>query len=145
MAGILGLDIGEKRTGIAFAESEAPLAAPLETFEGQAGKAFVVRLKSLVEEYRVKIIVVGLPLDLLGVEGTAAQKIRSKVDWLQSEVGDGRDRPLLEWVFWDERLTSVEAEWMLQEQGVRRDKRKGLRDQLAAKQILQSYLDSKKQ
>jgi putative Holliday junction resolvase len=138
MAGILGLDLGEKRTGIAFAESEVPVAAPLETFEGQAGKAFVVRLRSLVEEYRIKTIVVGLPLNLEGAEGIAAQKIRSKVDWLQSEITG------LEWLFWDERLTSVEAEWMLQEQGVRRDKRKGLRDQLAAKQILQSYLDSKK-
>jgi len=138
MAGILGLDLGEKRTGIAFAESEAPLAAPLETFEGQAGKAFAARLRALAEEYRVKTIVVGLPLDLQGTEGLAARRIRSKVDWLQSEVLG------MEWLFWDERLTSAEAEWMLQEQGVRRDKRKGLRDQLAAKQILQSYLDSKK-
>ena len=138
MAGILGLDLGTKRTGIAIAGSEVPLASPLETFEGQAGKAFVVRLRFLVAEYRVKIIVVGLPLDLQGAEGIAAQQIRNKVDWLQSEIAG------LEWVFWDERLTSVEAEGMLQEQGVRRDKRKGLRDQLAAQRILQGYLDSKK-
>jgi putative Holliday junction resolvase len=114
------------------------VAAPLETFEGQAGKAFVLRLKQLIQEYRVEAIVVGLPFDLQGSEGIAANKIRRKVEWLQSEIAG------LEWAFWDERLTSVEAEEMLQEQGVRRDKRKGLRDQLAAKQILQSYLDRKK-
>lgn len=135
MAGILGLDLGTQRTGIAVAASETGLATPLETFEGQAGKSFVLRLREIIQEYRISKIVVGLPLDQYGAEGEAAQKIHSKVEWLKTEVTG------CEWFFWDERLTSVEAEWLLQEQGIRRDKRKGLRDQLAAKQILQSYLD----
>ncbi len=137
MAGILGLDLGEKRTGIAVSDSDTRVATPLETYEGSAGKSFVRRLQDLIKTYGVTQIVAGLPLDLKGENGPAAKKIREKVEWLKTEIA-------LDWVLWDERLTSAEAEELLQEQGVRRDKRKGLRDQLAAQRILQSYLDSKK-
>ncbi len=137
MPGTLGLDLGEKRTGIALADDETTLATPLMTYHGPAGQAFVRELKKLIEEYRVGRIVVGLPLDLKGGIGPAAQKIKDKVEWLKSQVP-------LEWIFWDERLTTAEVEWTLMEQDVRRDKRKDLRDQLAAQKILQSYLDRKK-
>ena len=134
MPGTLGLDLGEKRTGIAFADGETAVATPLMTFHGQAGQSFVRELKKLVEEYRIARIVVGLPLDLQGRVGPAAQKITEKVEWLKSQIP-------AEWVFWDERLTTAEVEWTLIEHEVRRDKRKNLRDQLAAQKILQSYLD----
>lgn len=138
MAGILGVDMGEARTGIAYADNQTRLAVPLETFEGVPGKKLALRLKVLADEYQAGTIVAGLPLNFDGAEGAAATKVREKVEWLKTETG-------LTWILWDERLTSHEAEALLQEQGVRRDKRKGLRDQLAAQRILQSFLDHQKE
>jgi len=137
MAGLLGLDLGQKRTGVAVAETQVRVASPLETFEGQPGRSFIARLKQLIDEYAVSTIVVGLPTSLSGKNNSAEQWVKQKLEWFKSEISG------LEWILWDESLTSFIAEGLLQEQGVRRDKRKGLRDQLAAQQILQSYLDFK--
>ena len=137
MTATLGLDLGEKRTGIALADGETAVATPLKTYQGPAGLALVRELKKLAEEYQVGCIVVGLPLDMTGKTGPAAKKISEKVEWLKTQVP-------VQWVLWDERLTTAEVESIMIEHDVRREKRKSLRDQLAAQRILQGYLDHKK-
>jgi len=82
-------------------------------------------------------VVVGLPLQLDGQPGRQAEKVLAFVDALKSTL----DLPV---TTWDERLTSVAAERVLLEGGVRRDRRRAVRDRLAAVLILQGYLDRKR-
>lgn len=92
-------------------------------------------LGKLVEEYQASKIVVGLPRTLKGEIGPAAQKVIDWVEDLKSKIG-------CSWVFWDERLSSQEVERVLLAADVSREKRKLVRDQLAAQRILQSYVDA---
>ena len=135
MASWLGLDLGEKRVGVAMSDETTRLATPVTTLEIRGRNHLLKELTKLIDEYHVTKIVVGLPQTLKGEMGPAAQKVIEVVDWLKTSI----DRT---WIFWDERLSTQEVERVLIEADVRRDKRKQVRDQLAAQRILQSYLDS---
>ena len=110
------------------------LATPLVTLEVKSREQLAQRVGELVDEYRVTEIVVGLPKTLRGEIGPAAQKILKEVEWFKTKL----ECPI---VTWDERLTTQEVERVLLEANMSRDKRKGVRDKLAAQRILQNYLD----
>ncbi len=130
----LGLDFGEKRIGVAISDSLGIMASALTVIEGKAEDAAIKQIIALAEEHEVECIVIGLPRSLDGSLGPQAQKVQSFVESLTGYT----DLPL---VTWDERFSTVDAERVLAEAGVKRDKRKKHRDSVAAAFILQGYLD----
>ncbi|HXV27957.1 MAG TPA: Holliday junction resolvase RuvX [bacterium] len=132
---LIGLDLGEKRVGVALCDEQTGIATPLKTVTFHSRKKMAEELGKLVEEYQASKIVVGLPRTLKGEIGPAAQKVIDWVEDLKSKIG-------CSWVFWDERLSSQEVERVLLAADVSREKRKLVRDQLAAQRILQSYVDA---
>ncbi|MFO0909634.1 MAG: Holliday junction resolvase RuvX [Isosphaeraceae bacterium] len=134
MGRILGIDFGTKRIGCAVSDSDRRLATPLEVYHlrdpAQDARHFV----RLVEDNEVDRIVVGLPVHLGGGEGMVARRAREFGAWLAQVT----KRVV---VFYDERFTTSDAEESLIEAGFKRSKRKDLRDMLAARILLQNYLD----
>ena len=113
----MGLDIGKRRIGVAVSDT-----LPLD------------EIRAIVEARDVTLVVVGLPLRLDGSMGPEAEAATALAKQLEDDLG-------IEVVLEDERLTSVEAERLLVEAGVRRQARKGTTDRVAAALILQSFLD----
>ena len=134
MPRILGIDFGTKRVGAAVSDSRGRIASPLEVYERRDRVQDARHYANLVAEHDVDAIVVGLPVHLGGREGASAALARTFGDWLGEVTG----KPV---VYYDERFTTVEAEEGLIAAGLRRSKRKGLRDMLAARVLLQNYLD----
>jgi putative holliday junction resolvase len=133
----LGLDVGDRRIGLALSDETATLASGLPTFERVGPRKDVKALAELARRHEVAEVVVGLPLRLDGSIGPQAQKI---LDFMEDLRGVLR----VPVVAWDERLTTVAAEEALIEGGVSRRDRKSLVDKVAAVIILQGYLDSRK-
>lgn len=134
---IMGLDYGEVRIGIAFSDLLQMISSPFETYKRRSLIFDLDYLKNLIKEKEVSLIVMGLPLNMDGTEGERAQKTREFGSELSRISG-------VNVVYIDERLTSVEAEEMLIQAKVRREKRKEIIDKLAAQIILETYLKSKK-
>lgn len=134
---LLGLDLGEKRVGVAVVPQGTTMALPLKTIQRTGREAFAAEVEALVKQYKAEKIVVGFPRTLKGTVGPAAKKITDAVEWFRS-------RWSVPVVFWDEWLSTKEAERVLLEADVSRDKRKEVIDQLAAQRILQSYCDSQR-
>lgn len=130
----LGLDLGEKRVGVALTDEAGIMALPYLTLEIRGRKHLVEELQKIIASHRVGEVVVGLPLTLKGEIGPAAQRIQETVEWCRPHFS-------IPWVFWDERLTSLEVERLLQEADLHHTRRKEVRDQLAAQRILQNFLD----
>lgn len=136
MGVLLGLDLGEKRVGVARSDETETIAEALATVTYQTKDDLVNRLKPYFEDLQPEKVVVGLPQTLRGEIGPSARKVKDLTDWLKEKLpGD--------WVFWDERFSTVEAEEILIEANLSRSERKLIRDRVAAQRILQSYLDSK--
>jgi putative Holliday junction resolvase len=131
----MGLDVGEKRIGVALSDPFGTFAQPHTTLTREREATDLVRLAVIARDHEVTALVVGLPLHMSGEESAMAAKIRAFGDRLGAELG-------LDVTYWDERLTSQEAERTLIAGGVRRNKRKQVVDQVAAVLILQGYLDS---
>jgi len=134
---ILGLDIGEKRIGIAISDALGIIAQGLETFYRENPPGIIEKLRKIVKEEGVSAIVVGLPLNMDGTEGPKAKEAINFADELKKEIG-------LPVKLWDERLSTVEVEKLMISAGASRAKRKKKIDKLAAQVILQGYLDSRK-
>jgi putative Holliday junction resolvase len=132
---ILGLDLGERRIGMAVSDPLGITAQGLPTLVRAGGAADLEAIASRTQEYEVERIVLGLPLRLDGTAGPAAEAARRFAADLERYSGLPVD-------LWDERLTTVQAERTLTGAGVRRDRRKASRDRLAAVLILQSWLDA---
>src|SRR6516225_6190974 len=132
---ILALDHGTKRIGVAVSDELKMIAQPLEFVAAEPFAEFLERLKELLREKEVELVVVGLPRNMDGSYGPAALKVQDFVAALRNAV----TVPIKTW---DERLTSVQANRLLIEGKVRREKRKFKVDQTAAAILLQSYLDS---
>lgn len=135
----LGLDVGERRIGVAVSDETQSIAQPLEVLAAGSSAAAAVRaLAALAAEHEVETIVVGLPLSLGGGDrGAAAARAR--------EIGEGLRRTgAAKVVYLDERFSTAEAERLLIGAGVRRDKRRAVVDKLAAAIILQAYLDARR-
>jgi putative pre-16S rRNA nuclease len=132
---VLGLDVGDKRIGVALSDETGLLASPLPTLQRVGPRKDLQALAALVRQHGAGEVVVGLPYNLDGTEGPQAVKVRAFAEALKPVVRV----PVR---FWDERLTSVEAEQILAEREVPWQRRKGLVDQVAAVLILQGYLDA---
>ena len=131
---ILALDHGTKRIGIAVSDELKVIAQPLEFVRASPLDSFLTRLRQLIVEKEVELILVGLPRNMDGSFGPAAQKVEEFVNWLKQSV----TVPIKTW---DERLTSVQANRLLIQADVRRQARKEKVDKMAAAILLQSYLD----
>lgn len=131
---VLGLDIGEKRIGVALSDPGGIIAGALEVVEKESRDAALEQIIGLVGEHGAERIVVGMPLSMNGTPGKQAQVVQSFIESL-------KERTEIPVETWDERLSTVAAERMLVEAGVKRDKRKKRIDSIAAAFILQGYLD----
>jgi putative Holliday junction resolvase len=131
----MGLDVGERRVGVAVSDELGAIATPLATVE--RGPRDVTEISDLVREWSVSRLVVGLPTGLSGREGPQAALVRSFAVTLEEALP-----PTVELVFWDERLTTAIAERSLIAAGTRRQRRKEQIDAVAAAVLLQSYLDA---
>lgn len=134
MTRILGLDPGAKRIGVAISDPTGVVAQSLNHVEREPGENWIDELENLVEEYQVREVVVGFPRNMNGSEGPAAADVRRMVGILQSRLKVPVE-------IWDERLTTVAAERMFQETGVKMRRAKKHMDGVAAALILQGYLD----
>lgn len=135
---ILGLDYGSRTCGVAICDPLGITAQGLETIvrkEENKLRRTLARIESLTAEYGVEKIVLGLPLNMDDTIGPRAEKTLQFKEQLERRTG-------LPVILQDERLTTVEAEEVLIEAGVRREDRKRYVDKLAAVFILQSYLDA---
>lgn len=133
---ILSLDYGTRRIGVAVSDELKMIAQPLEYIPAEPFADFLVRLKALLQEKEVELILVGLPRNMDGSYGPAALKVQEFVAALKDAV----TVPIKTW---DERLTSAQANRLLIQGRVRRDQRKEKVDKTAAAILLQSYLDSR--
>lgn len=135
---VMGLDYGAKTVGVAISDELLMTAQPKETItrdrESKLRKT-LVRIEELVSEYDVGLIVVGLPLNMNDSEGERAQAARAFGEQVSR-------RTALPVVMYDERLTTVEADEMLQRMEIPREHRKQYIDQIAASVILQDYMTS---
>jgi putative holliday junction resolvase len=131
---ILALDHGTKRIGVAVSDELQMIAQPLEYILARPFADFVARLEELLIEKEVELVLIGMPRNMDGSYGPAALKVQEFVETLQGVLSV----PIKTW---DERLTSAQANRVLIQGDVRRDKRKENVDKMAAAILLQSYLD----
>lgn len=134
---ILGLDFGSRTVGVAVSDGLLLTAQGVETIERKDENKLrktAARIEELVKEYEVTTIVMGLPKNMNNTEGERVEKTKAFGEMLERRTG-------LPVVYWDERLTTVAAEQILMESGVRRENRKAVIDKVAACLILQGYLD----
>ena len=135
---ILGLDYGSVTVGVAVSDALRVTAQPLETItrkDENKLRQTCARIEQLIAEYEVESIVLGYPKNMNDSVGERAKKTEEFKAMLERRTG-------LPVTLWDERLTTVAAERVLMESGVRRENRKAVIDQVAAALILHGYLDS---
>ena len=135
---LLGLDVGDKRIGIALSDESATIAGGLPTLACVGPRKDLKAIAELCRRHEVSEVVVGLPRRLDGELGPQAEKVLRFVEDLRPVVK-------LPVVTWDERFTSVLATRALIEGGVSRRDRREVVDKVSATLILQGYLDYRKQ
>ncbi|WZO99587.1 Holliday junction resolvase RuvX [Isosphaeraceae bacterium EP7] len=135
MTRILGLDFGTRRVGVAVSDPRHLLATPVEVYHRRDLTQDARHFRQIVADNDVDRIVVGLPLHTGGGEGDLAKAARAWGTWIAGITG-------LPVSYYDERYTSVEAEETLRAAGLKAKKRQELRDMLAARILLQNYLDA---
>ncbi len=135
---LLGLDYGTRRVGLSISDEEQRLAVPLETYSRRKPDDDARHLVAVVGDYRIVGLVIGLPLHMGGEEGQKAAEARRFGAWAGGAAG-------LPIAFWDERLSTAQADEHLAAANLRPNKRKLLRDKIAAQIMLQSYLESRRQ
>ena len=134
---ILGLDYGSKTVGVAVSDPLGFTAQGVELIRRKSENKMrqtLARIEELIAQYQVEEIVLGLPKNMNNTLGDRAEKSLELKETLERRTG-------LPVVMWDERLTTVSANRVLMETGVRRENRKEHVDEIAAVFILQGYLD----
>ena len=137
MGRLLGLDVGERRIGVALSDPTGSLASPLMALDRRAKRRDMAAVLDLAKQHGVEGIVVGLPISLdrrLHAQGQAVQafaRALSKASPVPVET-------------WDERFSTAEAEQMLREAGREPSRDRGRVDATAAAVILQRYLDARR-
>ena len=131
----MGIDYGDVRIGIAMSDALCIISSPFEVYKNRGEEDALNHITSLVKEYGVDGIAMGLPINMDGTEGERAKIHREFGEKLEKLSG-------VKVTFIDERLTSAEAEEILISSGVRREKRKELIDKISAQIILQTYIDN---
>jgi putative Holliday junction resolvase len=138
VARALGLDLGERRIGVAVSDAGGLLATPYETVQRVGDRPREHRrVAELVAETEAEVVVVGLPLSLDGGEGPAVRKVRREVAALRGAL----DIPV---ETYDERFTTVTADRSLQAMDVKGARRRQVVDQVAAAVLLQAWLDHRR-
>jgi putative holliday junction resolvase len=130
----LGLDIGDRRIGVALSDPSEVLATPLKTIVRLSDAGAVGQIAELIKKYGPGKLIVGLPYSLNGAIGKQAEKVLAFTKLIATETD-------VKIVMQDERLTSVSANQKLREAGKKGGKLKSGMDAAAATVILQSYLD----
>ena len=132
---IAALDVGDARIGVAICDELGLTTRGLGVVRRQGGVHDLEGIVRLIAPWEPALVVVGLPFNMDGSEGPQAAKVRR----FAARFADHSRLPI---EFWDERLTTVEAEEVLRQSGISGRRRKGLVDQVAAAAILRSYLAS---
>ena len=131
---VLAIDHGTVRMGIAMSDELKMIAQPLEFIPAEPYSGFLDRLRELLREYEVELILLGMPRNMDGSYGEASVKVRDFEAVLKNSI----TVPIKTW---DERLTSVQANRALSEGGARKKKKRQTGDAMSAAILLQSYLD----
>ncbi len=133
---LIGLDVGDRRIGLAFGDTDLRMATPLDVIARTNSEQDAESIRRVADNYNAESIVVGLPKNMNGTIGEQARMTQTFAE----QLGEITKIPI---VFWDERLSTHEATRRLHESESRRGKksRRGL-DAIAAAVILQDYLDS---
>ncbi len=131
----MGLDYGTKRIGVAISDPEGTMAHPLDTIEVKDDGSHMACITTIVRDYGITKVVVGLPYNMDGSIGASGEKV---IAWSE-ELKAILDLPV---ILWDERLTTSEAHDFLLSLNVKGKKRKHIVDKIAAGIILKDYLDS---
>lgn len=135
---VIGLDYGSKTVGVALSDELMLTAQPLTTIHRDRPtklRQTLAQIEQIIEQYDVDRIVVGWPKKLDNEEGERCEKTKEFGDMLENRTG-------LEIIYQDERLTTAQADGVLEKGGIRKDKRKQYIDKMAASLILQNYLDT---
>lgn len=135
---VMGLDFGSKTVGVAVCDRLGLTAQGVETItrkDENKLRQTLSRIEALIQEYEIETIVLGYPMNMDGSIGERAEKTKDFKAMLERRTG-------MNVILWDERLTTVEANEILIESGVRRENRKKVIDKVAAGLILQGYLNS---
>ena len=133
----MGLDIGEKRVGIAVSDASGSVATPVKVLPFAEVRAGARSFRLLLEDYEPEILVCGRPITLAGEPGPQAQRIEAEARAIAERVG-------LPLAFEDERLSSAEAKRILRAQGLNERSMRGKVDMVAASLFLQTWLDSRR-
>ncbi len=134
---IIGLDFGSKTVGVAISDELLITAQGIEIVRRKSENKLrqtLARIEELIKEYNVEKIVLGFPKNMNNSEGERCEKTLEFKEMLERRTG-------LTVELWDERLTTVAADNLMMEAGIRRENRKEYVDQIAASFILQGYLD----
>lgn len=135
---VLGIDLGSKRIGVAASDRSGTIASPLTVItRSRSRREDHLAIKRLVAEEEASAVVVGLPLNMDGTEGPAAEAARDEAARLATVV----EVPVF---VHDERRTTVEADRVLLERGMNAQVRRRVVDKVAAAVMLQSWLDSRR-
>jgi putative Holliday junction resolvase len=134
---ILALDLGKRRIGLALSDPLGLTAQGLPTLERTNIREDLQRLGEIAREHDVSLVLIGNPLHMSGREGRGTEHARTFGERLQAATG-------LPVEFWDERLTTVEAQRVLRESGISIAKRAQAVDRLAAVLLLESFLDARR-
>ena len=133
---VLALDVGKRRIGLAVSDGLGLTAQGLPTLERTKIREDMDRLAEITQDKSVTLYLIGDPLHMSGDQSRQAQYIRDFADRLSKKTG-------VPVQFWDERLTTVQAQRVLKESGISIEKRARAVDKLAAVILLESFLDSR--
>jgi putative Holliday junction resolvase len=137
---ILGLDMGERRVGVAISDPTGTVARPLQALVRGSREEDFAAIAALVTEHDVGLVVVGQPLSLDGTQGPQARRVTRYAEALAAHLP-------VRVVLWDERFTTVAADEILRQDRGKKERQRaratGELDAIAAAVILQSYLDSR--
>ncbi|HEX7363809.1 MAG TPA: Holliday junction resolvase RuvX [Dehalococcoidia bacterium] len=133
---IMGLDVGDRRIGVAMSDPEGIIASPTTIITRDDDNTAIDAILRLVDKYEIKVIIVGMPYSLDGSAGLQAGKVKEFVNELSKKTSASIELR-------DERLSTIGAGRLLRQAGNKKAK-KSPRDDAAAAFILQGYLDSRK-
>jgi putative Holliday junction resolvase len=133
---VLGIDYGDRKIGLAVSDRLRITAQPLTNYRRKTEKEDADYFQRVVSEYEITEVVVGLPLRMDGSSGTRVEKTREFARWLERILA----LPVL---FWDERLTTKQANQILSQRKIKPKIKKDVEDQVSAMIILSTYLESK--
>jgi len=132
----MGLDIGDKRIGIALSDPQGWLASPSEVVLRESDAAALTKISELIQRHEVKRIVVGLPRSMDGSLNQQAIKVQAFAEELSRRIAVPVE-------FWDERLSTVAANRLMIDVGTKKGDKKSKRDAISSALVLQAYLDSR--